>query len=726
MSGIIIAKSFTESNARLSAADRGRVRQLIEKLGRDPSQPSLGLERIRRAADPECWAGRISQNLRVILHRNGDAYTLRFAGHHDDAYRWAERHRLERHTVTGAVQIVETAAIASAPLQIERSSVEERSSAAAPSQARSGDTNASRQDGSPSDVSRITAQEARSTPHESLFAAWDDATLLGLGLPLTWLPAVRGIASDDALLDVLGRLPEEAAEGLLALATGEPLQPPLRTPPEASVLQNPDSRRRFWLVDNDEVLQRILEAPLAIWACFLHPSQRRLAEGRFNGPAKVTGSAGRGKTIVALHRARHLARQGRRVLLTSFVTTLCENLQQNLRLLCSDAELRRITAATLHSRALALLNAAGEHPTPLTDAGLLSLIERARAATGCPFGSDFLLAEWTKIVRGQEIDTWVAYRAASRAGRGRPLGGAERRRVWDAFERIFASLSERATLDFAGICRRACELVTARPHLNPFDAVIVDEVQDLGPAELRLVAALGGNEPDGLMLCGDAGQRIYQQRFSLRNLGIAVRGRSHVLRVNYRTTEQIRRFAGHLFGPSGDDLDGGEERRTCLSLRHGPEPIIRGFAAPELQYAFVAEQIRGLLARDDGLLPAEIAIFAPTNRRVDLLKHALDAAGIAARRIGQTAAPGAVPAVCVTTMHRAKWLEFKAVFVVDAADDLVPSPSALRAVDREDREDLLSHERNLLYVSLTRARDQLCLTWSGRPSRFLSAVSREA
>jgi superfamily I DNA/RNA helicase len=249
-----------------------------------------------------------------------------------------------------------------------------------------------------------------------------------------------------------------------------------------------------------------------------------------------------------------------------------------------------------------------------------------------------------------------------------------------------------------------------------FDAVVVDEVQDLGPQELSLLAAIAGDGADRLMVIGDGGQRIYARRFSLRALGIEVRGRSRTLTINYRTTEQIRRFADRITDEEGDDLEGGKEpRRACRSLLRGPAPTARGFATTEGQHAYLVDEIRRL--QEEGYALDEVAILARTRRLLESAARALTQSGIASRWANQ---PATGPAVILSTLHGAKGLEFKVVFVTDVSDAELPSPAALRGLtDAADIDDVHTRERQVLYVALTRARDALYVTWAGTPSRYL-------
>jgi superfamily I DNA/RNA helicase len=433
---------------------------------------------------------------------------------------------------------------------------------------------------------------------------------------------------------------------------------------------------------------------------------------------KVTGSAGTGKTVVAMHRARHLAQQGQRVLLTSYVNTLCHNLRRNLQLFCTSDELQRITIATVHTIAHNLLKEAGEAWQPVEDQQIIAWLQPLLAARPCPLHAEAVLVEWRDVIQAQAISAWEGYRRASRTGHGRPLTVKDRKVIWEIIAQLQHLMLKRREMDFSGLCRQALELLVTGRMRSPYDAVIVDEMQDLGASELRLLATLAGHGTDRLMLVGDGGQRIYATKYSLKSLGIDVRGRAHVLRLNYRTTEQICRFADRILGDEADDLEGGREsRRGTVSLLSGPEPTRKAFSTRSEQCDFVAAQISQLL--QIGRTPDDIAVFARQANLLDMIETRLKRAGVPCHRLSREEFPQA-PMVSLGTMHRAKGLEFKCVFVIDVSANYLPSASVLsKKTDAQLREDFIEQERQLLYVSITRARDVTFVTWTGTPSRFL-------
>ncbi len=683
----IIGKSFYVSLNQLDPADQARVNKFVPRFMENPESPGTSLERVTDAKDLKIWSARISRSLRAILHKDGGRVFLLYVGQHDDAYDWAARRRVEAHPVTGAVQIVETV-----------ESVEET-------------------------LAALPTEESS----DALFPPdrYDNNYLLSLGLPVDWLPTIRRLTGEDDLLLVTERLPEEVGERLLALFVGEVVTPPKPTPIGAPITQNPDTLRRFFVVQDDADLADVLNQPLEAWLRFLHPSQRAMVDSSFAGPAKVTGSAGTGKTVVALHRARALARQGKHVLLTSYVKQLCRNLERQLAVLCRPEVAARIQVGTVHQQAFQIARTADSKIRATDDAEIRRLLTKNRERAGVEAEESFLRSEWANVIDRQGITSWDAYRDADRRGRGRPLTVRDRERLWQVFGGVWADLEAEHRTTWGGLCRLATEQLEQGRVPSPFDSVLVDEVQDLQPSAIQLLAALGGKGRDGLLLVGDAGQRIYPGGFSLRSLGIDVRGRSRVLRINYRTTAQIQRVADRLLGAAADDLDeGSETRRGTTSLLRGPDPTLRGFASDAEELAFVAATIRRLVTA--GLALREIAVFARTRKLGEKLRDGLREDGLAAQFLtegDEDAAAGTEPGVHVSTMHGAKGLEFKTAFVAACDERRLPNAYVLEQLDDPaERELALEQERSLLYVSMTRARDEVFVTWSGRPSPFLQEL----
>ena len=505
-------------------------------------------------------------------------------------------------------------------------------------------------------------------------------------------------------------LPAEAAEALLQYATAGAL--PISAPaPLADAYAHPDAQRRIGLIVDEEELRQALEYPWERWSVFLHPSQRVVVERRVGGPARVSGSAGTGKTVVALHRAVALARKNphARLLLTTFSAPLARSLAVKLAVLAPDTGgiAPRITVSDWHGVADELFQLIhGRRPRIIATDILRTMIAKAAEAAGVRgFTQRFLLSEWTNVVDAWGIDGPERYASVPRLGRRSPLGPRQRERLWSVFGPVAAGLREQGIFTRCGVCRGVAAHYGGRER-KPFDHIVVDEAQDLGPAELSFLAAIAPPGEDALFFAGDIGQRIFQHPFSWKALGIDVRGRSSTLKVCYRTSRQIRSVADRLLPGALRDPDGNEEERAgTISVFDGPAPVIAVAADAAQEIKRVADFLRGAVA--DGIEPSEIGVFVRSPEVIGRARAALEASGLADR-------------VAVSVMHLAKGLEFRAVAVMACDQDILPLESRIaEAADEGELDDIYETERQLLYVSCTRARERLLVTGVAPGSEFL-------
>jgi superfamily I DNA/RNA helicase len=561
-----------------------------------------------------------------------------------------------------------------------------------------------------------------------LFASVSDDRLLGYGVPAEWLGDVRG-ATEDTVLLLADRLPAEAAEALLELATGGEPRTHQPTGALTSPFEHPDAQRRFRTMANVDELRQALEYPWEKWTVFLHPEQRQLVERSYVGPARVSGSAGTGKTIVAVHRAVYLARTNpnARVLLTTFSDTLASALHTKLRRLIGDEPrlAERVDVFSLDAIGLRLYKSL-IGPVQLASGDTIrSLIgEASSSAAPHKFGLHFLVTEWEQIVDAWQVEDWESYRDVGRLGRKTRLAEAQRALLWTIFDQVKIRLKEQRLTTWAGLF---VDLATAIMRLKhpPFDVTVVDESQDVSPSQLRFLGALGGGRPDALFFAGDLGQRIFQQPFSWKSVGVDIRGRSRNLRVNYRTSHQIRMQADRLLGREVADVDGNtEDRRGTVSVFNGQLPTISQSVNEAEEIDGVASWLAGL--RKEGLQPHEFGIVV---RTTDLMSRAI--AAVTKADLPFTILDDHVEIIhghaAVCTMHLAKGLEFRAVAVMACDDEVVPLQSRIESVgDDADLQEVYDTERHLLYVACTRARDHLSITGVRPTSEFLDDLREVA
>lgn len=685
-----IADTFTDSLARLTGDEQKAVKTTAFDLQMNPASPGLSFHRLDKARDKNFWSVRVSGDIRLIVHRSDASLLLCYVDHHDGAYEWAERRKLETHPRTGAAQLVEireTVKEVVVPVFVQ---------------------------------TELPAEPQPVAEKTRIFADASDDDLLAYGVPSEWLGDVKQ-ATEDTLLALADHLPAEAAEALLELATGG--KPRVAQPaPAASPFEHPDAQRRFRVVANVEELQRALDFPWEKWTIFLHPEQRQWVEREYNGPARVSGSAGTGKTVCALHRAAHLARThpDARVLLATFSDTLAHALHAQLkRLLGNEPRLgERIDVHSLDALGSRLYAAHVGKPMIAPRQVVRDLVREAAAAvSGHKFGLPFLVAEWEQVVDAWQVDSWEAYRDVVRLGRKTRLPEAQRVVLWSIFERVRAGLRERKLITHAELFNTLAAAL-AKSGKVVFDFAVVDEAQDLSVAHLRFFAALGGNRPDALFFAGDLGQRIFQQPFSWKALGVDIRGRSRTLRVNYRTSHQIRMQADRLLGPVVTDVDGNtEDRSDTISVFNGPPPEIRVLPGEDEEIEVVGKWIAERAAA--GVLPHEFGVFVRSAAQVDRARAAVQKAGLALKILDEHVETTSGH-VSISTMHLAKGLEFRAVVVMACDDEVIPLQERIENVgDDADLQEVYDTERHLLYVACTRARDHLLVTGVEPASEFL-------
>ena len=693
-----MSADFLAAFAKLPAAQQRGVRTMITRFGHDSRASGLNYEKIVNAEDPNMRSLRIDGGYRAIVLKpaQGDVHMLLWADKHDEAYQWAMRHRCAINAETGALQVY---------------------------QPRAGDE-----------------EPAAPVPAESpgIFAQLRRRELLRLGVPEDMVAEVRGIRSEEDLEEIAPRLPVEAYEGLYLYMAGESYEQILRdreTPTEgvdtedfAVALTRDDSRSRFVVIEDDLELEAMFNAPLERWRVFLHPSQRRLAERHWNGPVRLLGGAGTGKTVVAMHRARWLARELEegRILLTTFTRNLAADIEHNLRSICSPEEMQRIEVTNLdrwvqrylRGKRLRFRLSFGRDRHAWAAA-------LARKPSDQPFSDAFYGDEWEQVLQAQGVTTREEYLGVSRVGRGVPLNRAARAAIWPVFEDYRARLTEGEVMELADCYRAAAALLREkRPGAN-YAAVIVDEAQDLTAPAWRLVRAIVPEGRDDLFIVGDAHQRIYSRdRVVLGRCGIDIRGRGRKLRLNYRTTEETRRWAAGLLARREiDDLDGGaDDNRRVRSVAHGPVPKLVRFQTRDEQAGWLVAHLEELRAAGEPL--RGVCVVARRRDERDALGGELQEAGLATEVLETDSPDPAHDGVRLATMHRVKGLEFDRVVIASVNEGSVPLASLIDDTEEGSPERVAAEtaERALLYVAATRARKELTVLSFGSPSPFLSEL----
>jgi superfamily I DNA/RNA helicase/mRNA-degrading endonuclease RelE of RelBE toxin-antitoxin system len=701
---VAISDDFLLAFSNVQKTHQKKVREFIELFRENPEAGGIQYHPVRKARDPNLYSVRIDQAYRaIVLHpADSDIYLLTWVDHHDDAYAWAERKVFRVNPMTGALQVLAADVVEAA---------ETATKAAAP-------------------VKKV-----------GLFRRVKDDVLLRFGVPVELVPTVRAIEDEDGLEENRETLPQEAWEALYLLAAGydaesvsreleKPAEPVAADPTDfAAALANDDSKRRFVVVSDAKELAELLNAPLDLWRVFLHPKQRKLVSVAANGPYRVLGGAGTGKTVVAMHRAKHLVETvfpGRtdRVLFTTFTRNLATDIHENLKTLCGPDLLSRIEVVNLDAWVSNFLKGRGYKFEPVFDDENNELWENALALAPPETGlsREFYRQEWDEVIQPQGVDTLAEYLRAPRLGRGTKISRAAREAAWPVFREYRSQLTERGKREYIDMVRDARQLIEKQGVRLPYKAVVVDEAQDMSAEAFRLIRAIVEAGPNDLFIVGDAHQRIYRHRATLGKCGIDIRGRARKLRLNYRTTDEIRRFAVALLeGRDIDDLDGGlDDQQGYMSLTHGPKVDVHRLKTLADETAFLGRHVKELVAA--GATPESICIVGRTKNVVEHVKDALRAASLDLYEVKREATDNrARPGVRVATMHRVKGLEFDHVVVASVNDRIIPLEKALRAgADQVAVRNAETAERALFYVALTRAKKSAVVSGYGAMSPFLS------
>jgi superfamily I DNA/RNA helicase len=706
---LAISDEFFDAYSRLPKKAQGKMSEVINRFKQAPARSGLNYETIHNSRDKRMRSIRIDEAHRAIILKpdTGNTYILLWADKHDEAYQWATRKRCIVNEVSGALQIVDVEAVEAATDRL---------------------------------------QEKYVTQTTGRFDNLKDRDLMRLGVPSILLPALHQVVTDADVDQILPHLPTEASDALIMLAAGYPIgevfaqlektkeQPPIDPEDLEAALDRVDSRSRFIVITDDAELEEMLAAPLDKWRVFLHPSQRNLVERDASGSVRVLGGAGTGKTVVAIHRAKWLAqhrfnRPNDRILLTTFTKNLAVDIEANLRSICSKEIMQRIRVINIHAWVEEFLKQEGVETTVIYDETATAEIWEEAYQIAPPeleYALSFYQEEWRDVVVAQGCQVAKDYLVAKRNGRGTRLSRQQRQAIWVVFEEYRNLLKERGKREPEDAMHDARQiLATKGAEALPYQAIIVDEAQDLSDAAFSLLRSIvGESKPNDLFIVGDAHQRIYGKVATLSRCGIDIRGRSKKLRLNYRTTDEIRAWAiSILTGVAADDLDGGlDSTKDYRSLMHGEVPVIRGFNRFEDEINYLQELL-GKLEAKQGL--SSICLAVRTNKLVDTYEQALKNLNIRTKRIHRHQADNPAEAgLRLATMHRIKGLQFDYTILPGLDERTMPLKNLIdRASEPSAKEKLLASERCLLHVAATRAKKQVFVSYFGNPSNFLDLNS---
>ena len=692
---VAIGDKFFDSFAALPRQIQVKVTEFINKFRNNPRSSSINLEKVQNAQDDKIYSARINDTYRTIraVEENTGVYLILWIDHHDEAYNWAKRKKCKINKELGSIEVFD-----------------------------------------------VVSNEEENNEHDNsntLFKEYNEQELIDIGVPKEQILFVKDIQDIDKFNKMKDSFTKETYESLEWLANGfeykevkelydsqklidEPIPNNF-----AEALNSTTTKHSFVIVEGEEELEQIMSEPLEKWRIFLHPSQRKLVERNFNGPARVTGGAGTGKTVVAMHRAKELVRKldkDKKILFTTFTANLANDIQYNLKKICNGQDIRNIEVINLDAWVSEFLKLNG-YNYRIDYEKIDEIWSQAYINSGenIDYDWNFVKDEYIKIIVCQEELSLQAYMNASRVGRGIKIDRQTKIKIWNIVEEYLKILRDEQVRDIDTAMFECRTVLKNYQKKLSYQYIIIDEGQDFSTNAYKLLRLIAGEEHrNDMFIVGDSHQRIYNKKAILSKCGINVRGRGSILKINYRTTEEIRKYAIALLkGISFDNLDNEEENQDqCQSLTHGDKPIIKNFRDGNEEFDYLFTEINKL--KDDGVDLRNICIVTRTRKYVDSYNSMFTSKGIRVYEIrGNKVDDRNYDGLRIATMHRVKGLEFQYVFVVACNDRVIPLQTAINIADPISKQESMISERCLLYVALTRAQKKAYITSYGNESIFL-------
>lgn len=683
---LFFSDTFFDKLLKLPKEIQGKILDFQKKFKEDPYKHNINLEPIENFKDSSMRTARISGDYRAIIGviGNGD-YSLLYVDHHDEAMDWARNKKFKWNDNTGAFQL----------LEIEQT------------------------------AAKVVPTDKTET---LLLAHYSDDQLLGIGVPDEQLEMVKAIADIDDLGEKERFLPADVFENLFNLFDGVPIESILADIEEGKKLSDENDRmtsrnnkRMMIEISGDEEIKRWIDGDFEKWMIFLHPSQRTVVEKSFNGAVKVSGGGGTGKTVAALHRLKLLCETGieGKVLFTTFTKSLVSDLQKRIDML--DVDKRKYKLANIDSlvRDIAIqegLIRSNVYILDYTSEGTNKkeqIWNRIIEDNVIEFDCDFLDREYTEVIEYNNNKTQEEYMSQSRVGRNERITRKQRMEVWELVQKYVEYKKINNFVDRAELFNMVTNYLNKHDE-RPFSHIIADEIQDFSYPELRFIRALTTEGKNDLFLVGDPYQRIYNNRkvvFAKANIN--VRGRSKRLRVNYRTTEEIKHSAVNVLqGLKYDDMDGGEESLAGYhSIMHGKAPEYKTFSSANEEYDAIVQFLRD--CHEGGIAYKDMAItcrFRENIKGIQKYLHQID--GIDYKEINSRT--GSSDGVSLSTFHGIKGLEFKVVVIADVDKRTFPyHPNSYDSMTTREKNEFDKNERSLIYVALTRAMQYVLMTGIG-------------
>ncbi|MGD9556173.1 MAG: UvrD-helicase domain-containing protein [Mangrovibacterium sp.] len=694
---LLFYDKFWESMIELPRGIQKKVVEFQKKFRENPTSSAIHLEPVISFKDQSLRSARIDQTYRAIIKmpETGETYYLIWVDHHDRAYEWAKDKLFQWNENTQVMQVF------TAPEEI-----------------------------------RLYDLVKPDFQTNDLFYACEDRQLIQLGVPDVLIPSVRNLHNLDDLEKIEAYLPADAFEHLFYMADGASFDSIINEIEEGKIREENldrqigsiNNQRNFIELTDDTLFNDVLSGALEKWKYYLHPSQRKLVSGNFSGSVKVSGGAGTGKTVAALHRLKQISeirKAGEKILFTTYTRALTENLEGMVKGFITDSS--GITIRNIDALAFDLVKQFGLLKSDFKVFGLNAIKSPAEIRESLfeteliPFEEEFLAKEYQDVVLYQNIRSLQEYMKASRIGRSAPLSQRQRLQVWTYMERYNQLKSELGYYHKEELYNLLHNYLESEKK-NLYDYVLVDELQDFSNIELRLIRSLVPEKQNDLFMVGDPLQKIYDKKINFSNAGIQVRGKkSQRLRINYRTTDEIRKLAVSIIRSCHfDNFDGEEEEKSgYVSLFHGVNPTYSVFKSKNEEAEALLANIERL--HQKGYPYADIAIGCRLKNSLKDFQTALHNSKVPYTRHENGNWQGDMSGVRLLTFHSMKGLEFRHIFLADVNERTCPKwPVDFESYTMPEKESYLKRERSLLYVAVSRAIENVVISGVGSKSEFIT------
>lgn len=687
---IAMGNKFLDSYNKIPESEKKKTIEFFNKFRQNPLSSAINYEKLNGAVDKRLRSVRIGKAYRgiIMLDEKSAVYILLWVDHHDEAYAWAKKKEFKINPSTAAIQLY--------------------------------------------DMPEITVEKTEA-PTVGIFSHLSDDILEKLGVPRELFDLVRSIKDKSDLVSKSNMLPDDVQAELELIEEGNSIEDTIDViAPKSKVKIAEDDCRtaieldvnkgRYYVIKDEDNIEEVLS--LASWRIFLHHSQRAIVDNDYKNSFYVSGGAGTGKTIVAMHRAKRLAQslgRGKKMLFTTFTKDLIKDIKANLKELCDDKEMKKIEVVNLDAWAVKFLKKHNYEYEIIYGKDLDAVWNEVFNNEELKFSEEFYKDEWNHvIVAAEAYSDFRKYKPLKRpANRGR-LGEIQRKGIWKIIKKYKKIMEEHKFRDI-GMAMLDCRDIVREEYPDGlYQHVIVDEAQDFGNSAFKLIRALAGREhTNDIFIAGDLNQKIYDFVTKLSDCGISVVGRSSVnLSINYRTTEETRKFAFKVLKGSVEEGLEASEIDNVVSISHGPEPEIRGCSTEEEEIRYILGKIKEL--KESGENPDNICIAVRTNAEVKKYEEALSEEEVGRFVLieKQEDARG-FSGVRVATMHRIKGLEFDHVFIAGMSNDFLTKLKN-RSKSQSSLERNIAKERCLLYVAITRAKKNVYISYSGELCELLA------